>query len=189
MTAADRTHGAPIEWPAPWWYRFAVWLLSTLAPQRSRDEKSWWCRCREIPEPTDPDRVLLRQVALVKRYVYLQQFASAEDPQFMHSHPYRLMIAIGLWGSYLERRIAGRDRRRRAPYLYVMDGGHVHHVQEPARGHTSIFVGLGREEDGSQGDKRYYGIPRRLDGIAAEDYPGTTFRTWQDHIRRKVARL
>lgn len=168
-----------IEHPAPWWYRLAVRLVPG--------------RCREIPEAANPDRIVLRQVAIVRRHVYLQQFASAEDPRYMHSHPYRRLIALGLWGGYLERRIAGRDHRRRAPYLYFMDGGHVHHVQTPTEGHTSIFVGIGREPDDSQGDKHYYGAPT----IDSHDRPSASMRqtvrtiraSWRTHIRKKVKRI
>lgn len=161
--------------PRPWWYRLALRLVPG--------------RCREIPEARNPERIVLRQVALVKRYVYLQQFASSEDPRYMHSHPYRLMIAIGLWGMYVEHRIAGRSHVRRAPYLYVMDGGHVHHVQQPSRGHTSIFIGIGRAADGEIGDKRYYGVPRQT--YATDDYKAvaTWWRSWQDHIVKQVKRI
>lgn len=174
MTAADRTTSGVIEWPAPWWYCLLAWL--------------WPSRCREIPEANNPDRLVLRQFAIVKRYAYLQQFASAEDPRFMHSHPYRFMLAIGLWGGYLERRIAGAPRRRRAPYLYALDGGHVHHVQEPTRGHTSVFVGIGRAEDDTEGDKRYFGVPWECDDETGE-IPETLYRSWRRHIKVKVARI
>ena len=167
-----------LQHPAPWWYR----LLARL----------WPSRCREIPEannPTWPDgspRIVLRQFALVKRYVYLQQFACPEDSRFMHSHPYAFMLAIGLWGSYTERRIAGATKKRRAPYLYIMDGGHVHHVQAPGAGHTSIFLGLFRAADGSQGDKHYYGTPTP-GGLGQ---PATTYRAlWSEHIREFVKRI
>lgn len=169
----QRSYGTPIEHPRPWWFRLALRLCPG--------------RCREIPEAANPDRIVLRQVALIGRHVYLQQFASGEDPRFMHSHPYRFMIAVGLWGSYIERRIAGRTRTRRAPYLYTMDGGHVHHVQAPTAGHTSIFVGIGREADGSEGDKHYYGVPRDAVGVG---YPPTSLRlNWADHIQVKVERI
>lgn len=177
MTAEQRTYGTDIEWPAPWWYRLLAWL--------------WPSRCREIPEANNPDRLVLRQFAIVKRFVYLQQFASAEDPRFMHSHPYRRMIAIGLWGRYLEQRIAGAAKQRRAPYLYFMDAGHVHHVQSPGRGHTSVFIGIGRAADDSEGDKRYFGTPRLLaeTTIPVVDAPTTFAKSWRDHIRVKVARI
>lgn len=171
---------AASQHPAPWWYR----LLSHLFPNR----------CREIPEANNPDRLVLRQYAVKSRDWYLQQFASGEDPRYMHSHPYKLMIAIGLWGSYTEHRIAGAPRRRRAPYFYVMDGGHVHHVQNPSPGHTSLFLGFGRQEDDSPGDKKYFGAPRHVDRVAdrLEDSfkaPVTRFRTWRVHIKKKVARI
>lgn len=163
----------PAQHPAPWWYRFLVWL--------------WPSRCREIPEAVNPGRVVLRQFAIVKGRWYLQQFASAEDPRFMHSHPFRFMFAIGLWGSYIERRIAGAPRRRRAPYLYTLDGGHVHHVQAPSRGHTSLFLGFGRAADGSEGDKRYFGTP--VDGASDGLGPETRAALWYDHIREQVKRI
>lgn len=173
-----RTYGTPIpvEHPAPWWYRFL--------------SRVWPSRCREIPEPTDPDRVLLRQFAIVKHHAYLQQFASGENPRFMHSHPYARMLAIGLFGSYLETRIAGRPKRRRAPYLFAMDGGHVHHVTEPSPGHTSIFIGWGRVPDGDVGDKHYYGVPvYRSTSQMFGPEPITRRRLWSDHIERFVKRI
>jgi len=145
------------EHPAPWWYRLAeCWFPD---------------RCREIPEAVNPDRIVLRQFALVKRYAYLQQFASSEDSSWMHSHQWLRTIAIGLWGSYTERRIAGWARRVCAPYLYTMDAGVVHHVLHPSLGHTSIFIGLWRNDD----LKKYYfsdqGVP------------------WEEHIKVKVKRI
>lgn len=181
-----RTQGdgiVTIEHPAPWWYRLALRLVPG--------------RCREIPEAVNPDRIVLRQVALWKHHAYLQQFASAEDPRFMHSHPFRHMLAIGLWGRYREHRIAGASIERRAPYLYVMDGGHVHHVQDVSPGHTSIFIGIGRAEDGAEGDKRFYGAPDKIEGSPYVDadgkvwypLPWTSWLPWQHHIRVKVKRL
>lgn len=162
----------------PWWYS----LLLRIAPSR----------CREIPEAQNPDRIVLRQFALVKRYAYLQQFASGEDPHYMHSHPYRWMLALGLWGGYTEHRIAGASRRRMAPYLYAMDGGHVHHVQDVTPGHTSIFAGWGRAADGERGDKHYYGVPADTTdggGTAATHLPITRRSLWSKHIKVKVARI
>lgn len=168
--------------PRPWWYS----LLLRIAPSR----------CREIPEAQNPDRIVLRQFALVKRYVYLQQFASGEDPQYMHSHPYRWMLALGLWGGYTEHRIAGASRRRMAPYAYTLDGSHVHHVQDVTAGHTSIFIGIDRAADGDRADKHYYGVPAMT---ADEDWSTSTFAPaelpvtkrslWSKHIRVKVARI
>lgn len=161
------------EHPAPWWYRLAEWL----APGR----------CREIPEAVNPDRIVLRQVALVSRSIYLQQFASSEDPRFMHSHQWRRTIAIGLWGRYRERRIAGPARVRRAPYAYTMDASIVHHVQDPTPGHTSVFIGLGRDDD----LKHYYGTPEtKPEGWSvAGEHPRTFRRLWSDHIQRFVKRI
>ena len=160
--------------PAPWWYRLAVRLVPS--------------RCREIPEARSPDRIVLRQVAIAKHHWYLQQFASAEDPRYMHSHPFRGMIAIGLWGRYTEHRIAGASIERRAPYLYTMDGSHVHHVQEVSPGHTSLFLGFGRAADDSPGDKRYYGVPGPTSWTGSLS-PITVFRSWQQHIVEKVKRI
>lgn len=172
-----------VQHPAPWWYR----LLARLFPSR----------CREIPEANNPTwfeggspRIVLRQFAIVKRYVYLQQFACSEDERYMHSHPYRFMLALGLWGSYTERRIAGASSRRCAPYCYTLDAGHVHHVQDPTAGHTSIFAGFGRAEDDTIGDKRYFGAPTDL-GPAGEvgHVPTTLTKSWREHIKQKVARI
>jgi hypothetical protein len=168
-----------VQHPAPWWYRLATRVMPG--------------RCREIPEAANPDRIVLRQVAIVKHHAYLQQFASDEDARYMHSHPFRFMLAIGLWGRYRECRIAGADRTRRAPYLYTMDGGHVHHVQDVSPGHTSIFVGLGRAEDDAPGDKRYYGAPahspRPLSTGHDDWYTPTLWRRWHQHIRVQVKRI
>lgn len=153
-----RTYNTPIEHPAPWWYR----LLSRWFPGR----------CREIPEARNPDRIVLRQFAIIKKYVYLQQFASSEDHRWMHSHQWHYAIAIGLWGSYLERRLGGRFMKwRMAPYIYTMGHDVVHHVQRPSRGHTALFIGLFRDDD----LKRYY--------------PTNGSRHWARHILKQVARI
>ena len=145
-------------WPKPWWYRAAERLIPS--------------RCREVPEAQDPDRILLRQVALWKKHVYLQQFASGEDPRWMHSHPWRYCLAIGLWGGYRELRLTGPWRNRRAPYFFVLDNRDIHNVTFPSRGHTSIFIGLGEKTD----NKHYF-----------DSNPVTIH--WTKHIKRKVKRL
>ncbi len=142
--------------PQPWWYR----LAARLCPDR----------CREIPEAVNPDRIVLRQVALVKRYVYLQQFASGEDPRWMHSHQWHRTIALGLFGSYTERR-HNVARLVRAPYLYTMGPDVIHQVIDPSPGHTSIFVGLWRDDS----MKFYF---ERGAGVF-----------WEDHIKVKVKRI
>lgn len=144
-----------IEHPAPWWFR----ALARAFPER----------CREIPEAVNPNRVVLRQFAIWKRHVYLQQFASSEDPRWFHSHQWKRTIAIGLWGSYTEER-HNVSRRVSAPYFYTMGPDVIHHVQNPSRGHTSIFVGLWRDDD----LKRYF----RLAGVP-----------WYQHIRKMVKRI
>ena len=171
---------------APWWYRVAARIVPS--------------RCREIPEaanPTWPDgspRIVLRQVALLSRRCYLQQFGCSEDPQFMHSHPARRMLVLGLWGRYTEHRIAGEPIERRAPYFYTMDASHVHHVQNPGPGHTSIFLMLGLRHDHPVGDKRYYGAPAQWDPrqVAANGRPFrpiTRFQSWHAHIQQLVERI
>src|SRR5687768_8513300 len=145
--------------PAPWWYRLAA--------------RHFPDRCREIPEAINPDRIVLRQVALVYRYLYIQQFASSEDMSWMHSHQWRFMIALGLWGSYTEKRLAGVARRRDAPYFYTLDHTTVHHVQVPSAGHTSLFLGLWRDDD----LKHYF--PAHARGK----------RLWSDHIQVLVKRI
>lgn len=150
--------------PAPWWYRLAARVVPS--------------RVREIPDARDPSRVLLRQVAIVKRRVYLQGFASHEDRGFYHSHGAPLIV-IGLWGAYTEWR-PGRSwptlyshvvRRRAAPYVYAMSGGALHRVAAPAPGHTSIAIYLGEP------DRWHYS---ERDGSAVH---------WTEHVRRKVVRL
>lgn len=169
-----------VEHPAPWWFRLA--------------NRYFPARCREIPEAQNPDRIVLRQVALFKRYVYLQQFAGPEDSRYMHSHQWHRTIAIGLWGGYTEQRIAGPARRRTAPYFYTMDSSVVHHVQSVTPGHTSIFIGLWRDDD----LKHYYGAPALTEGHYSVDvFTGEftalmpqTFRTlWSNHIKKMVARI
>lgn len=144
--------------PAPWWYRLAARLFPD--------------RCREIPEAQEPDRIVLRQFAIVKRYAYLQQFASSEHQDWLHSHQWRYTFALGLWGEYTERRLAGATRRRRAPYAYFMDSSVIHQVTCPTAGHTSIFVGMFRDDD----LKHYY---------PAE----TGRRLWSDHVKVMVKRI
>jgi hypothetical protein len=173
---------------APWWYR----LLARLFPTR----------CREIPEANNPKwpdgspRIVLRQFAIWKRRWYLQQFACREDPRFMHSHPFAFMIAIGLWGRYVEHRIAGPARERKAPYLYTLDSGHVHHVQSVTAGHTSLFLGFGPGHDGGIRDKRYYGAPTECvptlevaGRVVQGEAPRTATRPWREHIKEQVARI
>lgn len=145
--------------PPCWWYRIAERLFPD--------------RCREIPEAVNPDRIVLRQVALWKRYVYLQQFASDEDMNFAHSHQWRRTIAIGLWGSYTEERLAGPFNHRSAPYLYTMDASVIHRVQAVTPGHTSIFVGLWRDDD----LKNYYDLRTIRRAL------------WSNHITRFVKRI
>lgn len=142
--------------PAPWWYR----LAERLAPDR----------CREIPEATDPTRVVLRQVALIKRYLYVQQFASGENPEWMHSHQWLRTFALGLWGGYRERR-HNISRWVSAPYAYTMGVDVIHQVIDPTPGHTSLFLGLFRNDDLKQYFRTHQGTP------------------WEDHIQVKVKRI
>lgn len=185
MKPDQRTYAAPVELenhPAPWWYR----VLSRIFPSSGETDPAkipWWDRCREIPEARNPECVLLRQFAIIRRYVYLQQFASSEDPRYQHSHPWHFMIAIGLWGRYRERRMAGPDRERKAPYCYTMDASHIHQVQNPAPGHTSIFIGLWRDDD----MKHYYRTPTLVTGTEAS--PVTVKVHWTDHIKKMVKRI
>lgn len=159
--------------PRPWWYRLALRLCPS--------------RCREIPEAVNPDRVVLRQVAIWLRHVYIQQFASSEDPRYMHSHQWHRTIALGLWGSYAEERIAGPVKMRHSPYCYTMGADVVHHALHPSEGHTSIFIGLWRDDS----LKHYYGAPITLkpDGIGPLLDPTTERREWQDHIQVMVERI
>lgn len=146
------------EHPAPWWYRLA--------------ERFFLERCREIPEAQNPDRIVLRQFAIVKRYVYLQQFSSSEDENWQHSHQWLYTIAIGLFGAYWE--VRGHTiRRRTAPYFYAMDAAVTHRVLAPTPGHTSIFIGLWRNDH----LKHYF--PDMPAGI----------RTWEEHIKKQVKRI
>ena len=143
--------------PAPWWFRLLRWAFPN--------------RCREVPEAQNPGRILLRQFAIIKYHCYLQQFASGEDPEWMHSHQFKRVVAIGLWGAYTEWRMAGPPRKRSAPYLYSMGCDVVHHVMDPSKGHTSIFFGWGRDED------------------LKEYFPTGQGVLWSDHIKVMVKRI
>ncbi len=143
--------------PKPWWYR----LAERLAPSR----------CREIPEAQNPDRILLRQVAIVHRKVYLQQFASGEDPRFMHRHEFKRSIVLGLWGGYTERRLTGPTRDITAPYAYTMGPDVIHQVTEPTPGHTSILIGWGRIQE------RHY-----FCAVLPNWH-------WRDHVKQEVERI
>lgn len=154
------------EHPAPWWYCLA---------ERALPE-----RCREIPEAQNPERIVLRQVALISRHLYLQQFASSEDASWMHSHQWHFTIALGLWGSYTEWRPGAAPRERIAPYLYWMDESVIHHVQAPSEGHTSLFLGLWRDD----GLKYYHGVEGRL-----RRYRTGVSRLWSDHVIKQVKRI
>jgi hypothetical protein len=146
--------------PAPWWYRLAARVVPS--------------RCREIPE-CGGRRILLRQVALVGRTVYLQGFASGEDPAYMHSHPGTLVLVLGIWGACSERRLGrARVRRRVAPYAYAMDDATIHLNTEPTRGHTSIVAFLGRVEPGP--DREYF--PADTRGVP-----------WHEHTSVRVRRV
>lgn len=148
---------------APWWYTLAARYFPS--------------RCREIPEATQPERIVLRQFALWKRHVYLQQFASSESFDWMHSHQWRRTFALGLWGNYFERRLAGYGRcagnirERSAPYCYTMGAEVIHQVVCPSAGHTSLFVGLWRDDD-----LKHY-------------YPADCAVEWEDHIQVMVERI
>ena len=149
------------EHPAPWWFCLALRFF----PER----------CREIPEAQNPDRIVLRQVALIGRYLYLQQFASGEDPRWGHSHQWKYCIALGLWGSYLERRITGCSKVRRAPYFYTIGKDTIHQVRHPSPGHTSLFLGVFRNDD----LKYYYDFHE----IARSS------RLWSEHVKKMVRRI
>ncbi len=143
--------------PKPWWFRLAERLFPS--------------RCREIPEARNPGRILLRQVAIIPRTVYLQQFASGEDPRFMHRHEFQRSIVVGLSGGYMERRLTGPVRKVRAPYAYTMGPDVIHQVTEPTPGHTSLLIGLGRIQE------RHY-----FHADIADWH-------WSDHVKRQVARI
>lgn len=203
-TPSGKLIGAPIvdrQQPPPWWYLLLAWLFPKRCREIPEADNPTWCEHRDpvVSGPTmhgtcrqcgAPPRIVLRQFAIIKRRFYLQQFACSEDPRFMHSHPARRMFVFGLWGGYTEHRIAGKPIERRAPYLYTMDGGHVHHVQNPGPGHTSLFLMLGLQHDDPIGDKRYYGAPLQVDDdFDGHDRPSTLWKPWKLHIRRKVARI
>ena len=149
----------PKQWPKTWWYRLA--------------ERWFPSRCREVPEATDSNQVLIRQFAIVKKYIYLQQFASSENAKWMHSHPWSWgTVAIGLWGSVDDKHLGNdlRTKRKRAPYFNYYGPTLVHQSTNPSSGHTSIFIGLGRKTD----DKNYFPAIRKH---------------WLRHIQKLVARI
>lgn len=153
----------PTVYPKTWWYS----LAEKLVPDR----------CREVPHARDSGRVLIRQVALVKRRAYLQQFASSEfdasEGLYYHTHPWRLgTIAIGLYGELEEIRPRGVSGFRRwvAPYVRYM-GPNFMHMSAPVKpGHTSLFIGLGLKTD-----SKFY---HRADEVH-----------WSEYIKTKVKRL
>lgn len=128
-----------------WWWRVAKRLFPS--------------RCREIPRADRPDVVLIRQVELIKDRAYLQQFAAAEEVGEYHSHPWAGgTLAIGLAGWLQEEEPFAPESMRYwlAPYFRVMSAGHIHRTAQVGRGHTSIFIGLGKKTD----EKFYYDLPR-----------------------------
>lgn len=146
--------------PAPVWYRLARALLPS--------------RCREVPEAQDPDTVLLRQFAIWRGRAYLQQFASAEHPDWYHTHPWTAgTLAIGLSGGLREWVYCGpvQTREFRAPYLRYMGPDHIHRSAPTGPGHTSIFVGFGRKTD----HKYYLRAAKPVH--------------WASHVMRQVKRL
>lgn len=147
------------HYPKTWWFRYL--------------EQCFPDRCREIPEATDTSRILIRQFAIIKEHVYLQQFASGENPAWMHSHPWKWgTIAIGLWGSVNDKHLGNdlRTRRKFAPYFNYYGPTLVHQSTAPSPGHTSIFIGLGRKTD----DKNYFPAARKH---------------WRQHILKLVKRI
>ena len=146
--------------PAPWWYR----LLARLFPKR----------VREIPEANNPDRIVLRQFAIIRQFAYVQAFASGEDPDWYHSHQWRWLAVLVLWGSYTEKRRGREPRRVTAPALYVMGPGTRHQVTAPVQ-HTSIAIGFGRDES-----LRRYFHKDDLDGLGIP---------WTEHVKKMTARL
>lgn len=151
--------------PPTWWFK----VLSRIFPER----------CREIPEAketheqTNP-RILLRQFAIIKERAYLQQFASGEDTEYFHTHPWdKGTIAIGLWGNLTERLSVGAWPVKKffAPYFRYMSPNMVHQTIFPSKGHTSIFIGLGKKTD----EKYYYTLQ-----------PGIH---WTKHIKKVVKRI
>jgi hypothetical protein len=161
---------ATIQHPKTWWFKLA--------------ERWFPDRCREVPEAVNPNRIVMRQFALFGRHLYLQQFCSDEDPRFLHCHQWHRTVALGLWGAYTEHRMAGPEKRRRAPYCYTMGPDVIHHVQKVTPGHTSLFLGLWRNDD----LKHYYGAPQTLADKSAME-PGTFRRTWDSHIKKMVKRI
>lgn len=218
---ADELEPREVQHPRPWWYSLALRVCPSRCREIPEADNPTWCEHRDPFQPGDaiepinadgpverPEwaervglgwckvcgaapRILLRQVALWRRRWYLQQFACSEDPRFMHSHPAKFMCVIGLWGGYTERRIAGAPIERRAPYVYTMDAGHVHHVQRPGPGHTSLFCMFGVRHDVEGEDKTYYGTPVDESDATALGlgFPATITRPWKTHIRCKVARI
>ena len=158
VTFDEDTRGLPkLEGhPARWWYRLAERIM----PQR----------CREIPEARAPWRTLLRQVAIVRRWVYLQGFASGESRRWYHAHGRKLLV-IGLRGSYTEHRPGRPSVRRSAPYAHTMGVHELHRVSAPSEDHCSIAVFFTRGE-------RYY--------VSAN---GRERRRWQEHTIARVARV
>ena len=152
-----------IVYPKTWWFK----LCEKVIPSR----------CREIPEATDPNQILLRQVAIWREHIYLQQFASSENLDFYHTHPWSHgTIAIGLYGKLAEWLPSGPIYRKiwKAPYFRYMGPQFLHSSAPFGPGHTSVFIGLGKKTN-----RKYY--------HAASDAEASIH--WEDHIIKKVKRL
>lgn len=163
--------------PRPWWFELAL---------------RWWPeRCREVPCPTQPDRIMLRQFALWGRHAYLQQFACSEELEWFHTHQWRRTFAFVLWGGYIERRLGEVARVRRAPAAYSMGPEVAHHIQHPTPGHTSLFIGLWRDD----ALKRYLPTMHQVGALGAlgreweRQHSRMWWVRWEDHIKRMVARI
>lgn len=141
-------------------------------------EKYFPSRCREVPEATEPNKILIRQFAIWKGRIYLQQFASGENPAWLHSHPWKKgTIAIGLWGSVVDCQVPGADQVRlyKAPYIRLMGPNHYHQTLDPSKGHTSIFIGLGEKTD-----FKYYLPKMEVFNLR---------KHWTTHIQKLVKRI
>lgn len=167
MIIRDKEHGPT------WWYK----ILSRVMPGR----------CREIPHAQDTKRILIRQFAIVKRYVYLQQFASGEGKDHAHSHSWPWgTIAIGLSGFVQDyRHLTGTYSEFHAPYIRYMSADHIHATVGASRGHTSIFIGLGIKNDFL---KNYF---QQINWRGTDEQygKGCVRTSWRRHILKKVKRI
>lgn len=129
-------------------------------------------RYREIPLAENPDKILIKQLAVLKKHVYLQSFVNGEGDDFVHSHSWKYgTIAVGLLGRVTDYNLGTNETKTiKAPYFRYMPPSTLHSTNNPVN-HLSIFIGLGQKIDDLKGYVAKNKIP------------------WNQHIKKFVKRL